>query len=36
MADKIGWSTVCANSKQKEAKLPIEIGVHMNYLQGSL
>ena len=27
---------VCANSKLKEAKPPIEIGVYMYYLQGSL
>ena len=24
-----GWSKVCANSKQKEAKPPIEIGLYM-------
>ena len=31
-----GWSTVCANSKLKETKPPIEIDVYMYYLQGSL
>ena len=33
---EIGWSTVCANSKEKEAKPAIEIGMYMYYLQGSL
>lgn len=36
MGREIGWSVVSANSKQKEAKLPIEIGGYMYYLQGSL
>ena len=31
---EIGWSTVCANGKQNEAKPPIEIGVC--HLHGSI
>ena len=32
----IGWSKVSENSKQNEEKPPVEIGVYMYYLRGSL
>jgi len=34
MAREIGWSTVCANGKQNEAKPPLEIGLY--HLHGSI